>query len=198
MTGAGGRPRGFDRDKALELALLEFWKHGYDGTSISALTTSLGINPPSLYAAFGDKRRLFEEALELYITTHGSYGTRALAEPTAQQAVQTLLKLAAAVYTEPGHPPGCLVISGAGSHGPASKDVAARLRAQRDATKHALAYKIKLDIKARRLPAGTDAEALAGFYAAVVQGMNTQACDGATHEQLQAIADLAISAWPIP
>lgn len=192
----GGRPRGFDRDAALEQALLEFWKNGFDGTSIANLTKSLAITPPSLYAAFGDKRALFEEALRLYVRTHGDYGTRALQQPTARDAVRVLLDLAAEAYTDPGHPPGCLVISGAGNHAPASDDVAALLRAQRQATKHALADKIRADIGTGELPADTDADALAAFYAATVQGMNTQACDGATRTQLQTIAKLAMRAWP--
>lgn len=188
--------RRFDRDEALKRALLEFWEHGFDGTSIASLTTALEINPPSLYAAFGDKRSLFEEALELYIRTYGGYGARALAQPTAQQAVRTLLELAAQVYTEPGHPPGCLVISGAGGHAPSGQDAATRLRSQREATKHALAEKIKRDIETGALPSDTNADSLAAFYAATVQGMNTQACDGATADDLRAIADLAMRAWP--
>jgi len=196
MESSARTRRRFDRDEALKRALLEFWEHGFDGTSIASLTTTLEINPPSLYAAFGDKRSLFEEALELYIRTYGDYGARALAQPTAQQAVQMLLELAAQVYTEPGHPPGCLVISGAGGHAPSGDHAATRLRSQREATKRALAEKIKRDIEAGTLPPDTNADSLAAFYAATIQGMNTQACDGATADDLHEIADLAMRAWP--
>ena len=196
MAKTAGRPREFDRDLALKRALLEFWKHGYDGTSIASLTSALEISPPSLYAAFGDKRSLFEQAVDLYVRTHGSYGQRALEQPSARQAVETLLDLAALAYTGPEHPPGCLIISGAGSHAPSSDEVAERLRSQREKTKAALAEKIRKDIGAGELPPSTDADALAAFYAATIQGMNTQARDGAGLEQLQAIARLAMRAWP--
>jgi AcrR family transcriptional regulator len=193
---AGGRPRGFDRGEALERALLQFWEHGYDGTSIAGLTEALGINPPSLYAAFGDKRRLFDEALDRYVATHGDYGARALAQPTARDAVATLLTLAADAYTGPGRPPGCLVISGVSGRVPSSEAVASRLRDLREATKHAFADRIRADIAAGELPPDTDADTVAAFYAATVQGMETQARDGATRAELQAIAVQAMRAWP--
>src|SRR5919204_30689 len=102
-----GRPRSFDRDKALEGAIAVFWEHGYDATSISLLTQALGIGAPSLYAAFGDKRALFLEALDRYLRTYGAFTERALAEePNARDAVERLLREAAAAYTRPGRPRG--------------------------------------------------------------------------------------------
>lgn len=191
-----GRPRGFDREAALEAALTEFWRHGYEATSIATLTKAMGVNPPSLYAAFGDKRKLFSAAVERYADTHGSYGARALAQPTAREAVETLLRLAAAEYTAAGHPPGCLVIDGATNTTDASHDVAEELRGYREATKLALADKIAADVNAGLLPADTDARALATFYSTVIQGMSTQARDGAGEDELQRVADVALLAWP--
>jgi AcrR family transcriptional regulator len=105
-----GRPRSFDRATALEKAILAFWEHGYEATSVSDLTRVMDIGTPSLYAAFGDKRSLFEEAVRVYTTRYASFGDRALAEePTARAAVERTLREAAAVYTDPGHPHGCLV-----------------------------------------------------------------------------------------
>lgn len=191
-----GRPRGFDRDAALEAALIEFWRHGYEATSIATLTKAMGVNPPSLYAAFGDKRKLFTEAVQRYADTHGSYGARALAQPTAREAVETLLRLAATEYTADDHPPGCLVIDGATNTTDASRDVAEELRGYREGTKKAFADKIAADVRAGLLPGDTDAAALAAFYAAVIQGMSTQARDGASEAELQRLADVALMAWP--
>src|SRR5438128_2813799 len=83
-----GRPRSFDRETALEKAVMAFWEHGYEATSVSGLTHVMGIGAPSLYAAFGDKRALFEEVVTVYGERYGSFGDRALAEePTARAAV---------------------------------------------------------------------------------------------------------------
>ncbi|MGV2917487.1 TetR/AcrR family transcriptional regulator [Streptomyces alfalfae] len=187
--------RAFDRDQALAAALREFWTNGYDTTSIAALTAAMGIRPPSLYAAFGDKRQLFDEAVDLYTRTYGAAPPHG---PDARSALAGLLRHLAADYTDPSHPPGCLIISAATNCGPDSQDIKTKLRAMREDTKAAIASCIRSDIAAERLPADTDADKLAAFYAAVVQGMHQQACDGADHTTLQHIADTAMAAWPTP
>ncbi|MEV4459691.1 TetR/AcrR family transcriptional regulator [Microbispora sp. NPDC049633] len=190
-----GRSRAFDRDVALNRALEEFWRHGYEATSVAGLTAVMGINPPSLYAAFGDKRRLFGEAVRRYQETHGAFAARALAgEPAARAAVERLLREAAEVYTDPAHPPGCMVISaGVNTSDPG---VIEELRAHREAGKAAIRRRVERDVEAGLLAPETDAPALATFYAAVIQGMSTQARDGATREDLQVVAALAMRAWP--
>lgn len=121
MTGRG-RPRGFDRDRALEQALRVFWEHGYQGASMTALTSAMGIKSPSLYAAYGSKEELFREALALYAATEGSYTRRALDEqPTARASVEAALRDNAAAYTDPATPRGCLVILAAPSPLPTAR-----------------------------------------------------------------------------
>jgi AcrR family transcriptional regulator len=73
-----GRPRAFDIEKALDQALQVFWHKGYEGASLSDLTAAMGINRPSLYAAFGNKEELFRKALERYIEGPASYVEHAL------------------------------------------------------------------------------------------------------------------------
>ena len=193
-----GRPRGFDLEAALDAALMEFWRHGYEATSMSALTKAMGISPPSLYAAFGDKRQLFSAAVGRYAETHGSYGARALARPTARESVETMLELAASGYADPAHPPGCFVVDGATNTSDASREVREELRARREGTKHAIAAKIVADVDAGLLPSPVreEADGLAAFYASVIQGMSTQARDGADRATLERIASLAMRAWP--
>ncbi|WP_329377471.1 TetR/AcrR family transcriptional regulator [Streptomyces sp. NBC_01351] len=189
--------RAFDRDKALAVALEEFWTYGYETTSIASLTKAMGINPPSLYAAFGDKRQLFGEAVELYQRT---YGTVPASEevPDARTAVRAVLMRVAADYTDPRHPPGCLIITAATNCGPGSQDVQTDLRTIREATKASLAALIRRDVETGALPGDVDAEGLATFYASVIQGMNQQAVDGASRETLEKVAEAAMRAWPEP
>nr|WP_189953794.1 TetR/AcrR family transcriptional regulator [Streptomyces alanosinicus] len=190
-----GRPRSFDRAAALEKALMAFWEHGYEATSVADLTRIMGIGAPSLYAAFGDKRTLFEEVVRVYTDTHGAFADRAIAEePTARAAVERILREAAAEYTDPAHPYGCLVAHAATNC--TSPEVERLLRERRGADIAALAARIRADAATGLLPAGTDAAALARHTGAMVQGMSQQARDGASREELEALAEIAMAIWP--
>lgn len=192
-----GRPRSFDRETALEQAVRSFWEVGYEATSISDLTRAMGISAPSLYAAFGDKRALFGEVVTEYRRLYGGFIPRAVAEePTARRGVERALREAAVEYTLPGRPRGCLVISAALNISPASAEVADSLREMRRSNVREIADAIRADIAAGELSADTDADALAGYVGAVIQGMSQQARDGAESAALEAIAELAMRAWP--
>lgn len=194
---ARGRPRLLDRRKALESALRLFWQHGYEGTSIADLTAAIGVAPPSLYAAFGSKERLYREALDLYAETYGGFAAKALREaPTARQAIEQILAKSIALYAGGPHPRGCMLVTGALTCASENEEVTHEL-AQRRGTAIAL-IQARFDdaVAAGELPAGTDTRALAAYYAAVVQGLSIQARDGATPEALHAIASLALTVWP--
>ncbi|MEU4997169.1 TetR/AcrR family transcriptional regulator [Streptomyces sp. NPDC021622] len=190
-----GRPRSFDRETALEQAIRTFWEHGYEATSVTDLTRAMGIGAPSMYAAFGDKRSLFEEVVRVYGQTYGGFGDRAFAEePTVRGGVARMLHEAAAKYTEPGHPRGCLVIYAATNC--ATPEVEASLRDQRNANVGSIESRIRSAIAAGELPSTIDAPALARYTGAVLQGMSQQSRDGATRQELEAVAELAMHAWP--
>ncbi|MFJ5733737.1 TetR/AcrR family transcriptional regulator [Streptomyces paradoxus] len=194
-TKARGRPRSFDRETALEKALLAFWEHGYEATSVSDLTRVMDIGAPSLYAAFGDKRSLFEEVVHMYGTRYGSFTDRALAEePTARDAVERTLREAATAYTQPGHPHGCFVVHAATNC--STPEVEESLRDRRNANIAAFEIRIRADVAAGVLPPATDAAALARHTGAMIQGMSQQARDGASREELEAVAEIALSIWP--
>ncbi|MFD0266845.1 TetR/AcrR family transcriptional regulator [Streptomyces sp. NPDC127106] len=195
VTGQRGRPRSFDRDAALDKAMLAFWENGYEATSISDLTAALGISAPSLYAAFGDKRKLFDEVVVVYGGRYGDFASVALAEePTARAAMERILREAAEVYTDPAHPRGCMVISAAVNT--TSQEVADALRARRAANVALFESRLRADVAAGVLPADTDARALALYAVSVLQGMSQQSRDGATRQELEAVAELAVRAWP--
>jgi AcrR family transcriptional regulator len=195
-----GRPRSFDRDEALQQATMVFWKHGYDATSVALLTEAMGIGAPSMYAAFGDKRALFDEALEHYMTTYGAFMARLFQEPSERVAVDKLieqvLRDAAAMFTSADHPRGCMLITAATNCAPESAAVATRLRAIRASTVEALEKRINGAIESGELPAGSDARALALFFVATLQGMSSLARDGASRAELEKVLQSAMRAWP--
>ncbi|MEO3928409.1 TetR/AcrR family transcriptional regulator [Micromonosporaceae bacterium B7E4] len=192
-----GRPRAFDRDQALLTALHKFWQRGFEPVSVAELTAAMGITPPSLYAAFGDKKTLFREVVERYQQTHGAFFATALAaEESVRDGVARALRAAAVEYTRPEHPPGCLVISAAVNCTAASADITELLRAQRAANLTALRKRIEADVAHGRLPAGTDADHLAVLVGVILQGMSQHARDGAGTDELLAVAEAAMLAWP--
>jgi len=191
-----GRPRGFDREAALAEARRLFWERGYEATSVGDLTAAMGIRPASLYAAFGDKLSLFKEVVRDYQRTPaGAFmGTALREEPSAYRAFSRILHEAARIYPDSAHPPGCLVISAATNVKDA--EAAAFLRELRAANIAAFEERLRAARRDGELPADADPRALAGYFAAVIQGMSQRARDGAGTAELTAIADLALAAWP--
>lgn len=192
-----GRPLSFDRDRALRQAMLAFWRHGYETTSVAELTAAMGVTPPSLYAAFGDKRRLFLEAVRLYAGDPDELERAIAAAPSAHEAARELLQASAIAFTSEDTPPGCLLASATASGSAASAEVQAAVAEVRRTTEGALRRRVERDVAGGVLPSGTPAEALAGLTLAVVQGMSVLARDGAPRAKLLALADQAMQAWPV-
>ena len=191
-----GRPRAFDRSFALARAMELFWAKGYDNTSMSDLTAAMGINSPSLYAAFGSKEALFREAVQLYGRTESPEIWQAITEAaTARDAVAGFLHTTADAFTKPGKPAGCLVVLGALHASDTNAGVCQALRDLRAENVTTLRERLDLAVAAGELPSGLDSASVAAFYVTVQQGMSIQARDGAGREMLHAIADGAIAAW---
>jgi TetR/AcrR family transcriptional regulator, copper-responsive repressor len=177
-----GRPRAFDREAALTKAMHLFWSKGY---------------PPSLYAAFGDKQRLFEESVGCYQAGEGSFAARALTEEeTAKAAIARLLKEAASNFTAWPSPPGCMVVLAAINCADEDEGIATFLRERRMMAERKIRERIKQGASQGELPPGVNVAALAAFVAAVFQGMSVKARDGASRNELETIAAQAMAAWP--
>jgi AcrR family transcriptional regulator len=191
-----GRPRTFDTDQALDRALEVFWRKGYEGTSICDLTAAMGINPPSLYAAFGNKEALFRRALDRYAETKGAFVHEALAARTAREGITAILHGTARSLTDKSNPAGCLLvqgIAGAGEHAQCIRD---ELNARRAATQKAMRDRLKQAKDDGELPEDADPAALARYFSTVTQGMAIQAAAGASRKELERVADMALRAWP--
>lgn len=193
-----GRPLSFDRDAALERAMLVFWRYGYEAASLQELTSAMGITPPSLYAAFGDKEKLFLEAVERYSSKNcDALQCLFAAAPTARDAIERLLQSNAIELTCPSHPPGCLVVTAATNCSASSAHVQSAMIERRDNVESMIRTRIEEGIRDGELAQDTDAGALANFYNTVIQGMSTQARDtGGNRDKLLAIAYTAMRAWP--
>lgn len=192
-----GRPLSFDRGAALDKAMHVFWERGYESASIADLTAAMGITPPSLYTAFGDKEHLFLEAIEAYGKGPGGFGARALAEEkTAKRAVQRLLEEAAVELTQDTQPHGCMMVMAATNCSVAAGHVQAALARRRAEAESAIEERIRRGAEAGELPPRTDAKALARFVATVYQGMSMQARDGASRAELRSSVRMAMRAWP--
>jgi AcrR family transcriptional regulator len=188
-----GRPREFDKEQVLDKALHVFWKRGYEGTSLSDLTEAMGINRPSLYAAFGNKEELFKLAFDRYVEKGpGAVHRDALAEPTAKAVVEHLLKSAANFLTDPSNPPGCLAVQGALSCGEAAESIKQALCERRSLGEQELRERFKRAKAEGDLGPDSDPAGLARYVMTVMQGMAVQAASGASRADLHAIADMAL------
>ena len=190
-----GRPRGFDPDKALEQAMRLFWRKGYEATSVSDLTGAMGINRPSLYAAFGNKESLFRRALDRYADGPSAYQREALQEPTAREVVTRILQGVIAMGTGPRNPPGCMWVHGVLSCG-GQEDIREDLARRRDVDETNLRRRFQRALAERDLPTGSDPATLARYVGTLNLGLAVQAAAGASRAELTRVADAILAAWP--
>ncbi|WP_127502592.1 TetR/AcrR family transcriptional regulator [Actinoplanes solisilvae] len=191
-----GRPREFDADEALDRAIVVFWQHGYEGASLGDLTEAMGINRPSLYAAYGNKEQLFRRAVTRYAEVDMAYVREALAQPTAYGVIEKLLRDNADALTRPDRPAGCLSIQGGIASGSDDGEIARFLADSRRGGERALAERLKRAVDEGDLPAGTDAATLARYVMTVSEGNAVHAAAGVDRASLQATVDLALRALP--
>jgi AcrR family transcriptional regulator len=190
-----GRRRQFDQDEALDRALQVFWKRGYEGATLPELTEAMGINRPSLYAAFGNKEQLFRKALDRYLSGPQSFLAAALKKNTAREAVEAIFAGFLAMQRGRERARGCLIVSGALACGEEGETVRGELARLRQATVAVLRVRFEEAVRDGDLPKGTDCSTLARYIATVLNGLSVQAASGATDEELQRVVALALQAW---
>jgi AcrR family transcriptional regulator len=191
-----GRPRSFDRDAALAAAMQVFWRRGYDGASMAELTAEMGINAPSLYAAFGSKEGLFQETLRLYLETEDCEGrNRLFGAPTARDGLHAMLRHSARSLTRANLPHGCMLILGDANSSAQNAGVHKSLCNWRREIQAALEQRLRQGIADGDVPAAADVAGIAAFYLTVLQGLSLRARDGATRDALTQIVDTALAGW---
>ncbi|NIK56270.1 TetR/AcrR family transcriptional regulator [Kribbella shirazensis] len=189
-----GRPRTFDPDVALRQALDVFWERGYEGTSLNDLAEATGIKSASIYACFGSKENLFRQVMALYGATAGEPPRRALREqPTAREAIHEMLRATADQVTQADHPHYCMLILAAPTGAVENHAVREFLADGRHGQYTEIRERLSRD---GDLPLSSAAlDAMARYYATVVQGLSIQARDGATRAELETVITCAMAAW---
>ena len=191
-----GRTRQFDVDEALDRALEVFWARGYEGATLPELTRAMGINRPSLYAAFGNKEELFRKALDRYQTGPQSFLGEALAKSTARAVAEAIFSGFIKMLRGRDKVRGCLIVCGALACGDEAEPVRQELARLRQAAVSTLRERFERAVQDGDLPAGTDCATLARYTATVLNGLAVQAASGATEKELRLVAALAMRAWP--
>lgn len=196
-----GRPRNFDRDQAVEQALLLFWQHGYDATSLAQLKNGMGggISAPSFYAAFGSKEALFDECVQRYLATFAKV-TECLWDESLppRRAIETALRQSALMQCEDGHPKGCMVTLGVMSApSPENARVVAELSHSRARTRAGILACVERGIIAGELPGNTHAPGMATVFDSFLQGISILARDNTPHEVIDAAITQIMLTWDI-
>ena len=189
-----GRPREFDAEMALDQAMEVFWRHGYEGATIAQLTEAMGINPPSLYACFGNKEGLLKAALDRYSKLRGVWMDEVVAAPTARDVTERMLMGIADKQTDPANPPGCLLVQGGIACGTGSENVPFELAARRAENEDQLRDRFIRAKAEGDLKPNSDPAALARYVLAVSVGMGVMASSGADREALRQVASVAVEA----
>lgn len=188
-----GRQRSFDTTHVIEQAMLLFWERGYEAASMADLSAVMGLNPPSIYAAFGNKQALFERCASHYASSVAAYAPRALdEEATAAKALRRYVFEAIEAFSAEERPKGCLLVSAATNCSKVSTGAQDLLAGYRQASEAMIATRIRRGIEEGDMPAAADPDLIAKFISVVIQGLAAQARDGATADVLHSVAELAL------
>ncbi|PYE90466.1 TetR/AcrR family transcriptional regulator [Phyllobacterium leguminum] len=192
-----GRHREFDVEKVLDAALCVFWRKGYEGASYADLTEAAGVERPALYSAFGNKEALFRQVLNRYYERYLTYFPVALQLPTAREVAERILYSAIDLNTRYPDHTGCLGINGVLAGSDDAEPVRQALIDARAAGEAQLRERFERAKAEGDLPETAKPDALAAFLLAVLHGMAVQAKAGFSRDMLEAIAEQALSTWPV-
>jgi AcrR family transcriptional regulator len=187
-----GRPISFDREAALEAAMLLFWERGFEGTSMADLTDAMNLSASSIYAAFGDKQSLFSHAVNRYLETRAQYATEALAEPTLEKVIRALFNNTVAFLTGLGHPPTCMSLSGAMGCSIDAAPARNLMTEVRKANEVAIKNRLLEARKAGELSKEINVDDYTRYISMLLAGLSIQTANGSTKAELKRTAQLAL------
>ena len=191
-----GRVRQFDSNVALDRALDVFWARGYEGATLPELTRAMGINRPSLYAAFGNKEQLFRKALDRYQSGPLTFLTEALNKPTGRAAAEAIFSGFIRMQRNRVKGRGCLIVAGALASGEKAETVRQELAQLRQSIVAVFRKRFERAVENGDLPKGTDCATLGRYVATVLGGLAVQAASETPEKESRLVAAMAMRAWP--
>jgi AcrR family transcriptional regulator len=188
-----GRPRNFNEEDALKKALQVFWKKGFEGASLTDLITEMGINKPSLYAAFGDKETLFVRATEYYGMFYQENALKHLALPKYKDAMTAFFNYGIEFMAGGKNPLGCMAV-----HGTITSNKKPTVHEQailhlREGFEKMLLKRTLQAVKEKDFPKNLDPHDFAKYLTSVYQGMTIQAMSSSKPDELRKIPEIALS-----
>jgi AcrR family transcriptional regulator len=197
-----GRKRAFDKSDALDRAMRVFWENGYNGTSVNDLTEALGINKPSLYAAFGNKEQLFETALNHYASHYGAPLFKRLTEPAEtpfDKRVRCYMTGIIDLINSKESPKGCMFVKSCCEAGSSAipAELAPFLTELSQSNEKRLIRAISVEQKRGQLLQSVKPREIADYLFSVLYGLTVLAKQGKSRNELIRIVDMAINALPM-
>ncbi|CDG19762.1 Regulatory protein, TetR [Xenorhabdus poinarii G6] len=194
-----GRPRSFDRDEAINQAMLLFWEHGYESTSLNLLKAGMGgISAPSFYAAFGSKETLFKEVVARYIDTYGQVTTSLWDKNIPpKEGIELALRRSAKMQTECNHPPGCLLVLSASVCSPEHNRIQKLLIDARERVRKGFTSCVQRAIDNGELAGESDPTVMATMFDSFLLGFSTLARGGVPLAVLESSITQIMNVWDI-
>ncbi len=184
-----GRPQKFVNEDALHQAIEVFWRHGYEGTSLTNLTDALNMNRPSIYAAFGNKQALFSLSLQTYIDKQLAFFDEAVKQETLSEVIEMLFSRQIDLLSKKKR--GCMLVQAALSCGEEAQSIKDELTEQRKVLEGKLRKRFQMAQLKKDTSSSESPAAAAKYIATIYQGISVQAASGATKKELIEVAELA-------
>jgi AcrR family transcriptional regulator len=192
-----GRPKTFDRDTALDAAMVLFWSRGFEQTSVDDLADAMGIRTSSLYSSFGDKETLFLDAIAHYRVGRGSVYDTSIAEgKTAKAGFENLFKVAAYELTRKDQPHGCMLLQALPTCSPKYDHLQEELDRLRALSENVMLKRLEGAVRNKEIPKSANLPLLVSYFRTTIMGMSQQARAGASEQTLRDIGKLALQIWP--
>jgi AcrR family transcriptional regulator len=189
---ARGRPRSFDTDAVLGQVRDTFWRYGYAGTSMDQLSAATGLHKPSLYGAFGDKKRLYLAALDNYLSEIRASFAEAFAIPDLFESLAAMVDWAIDKFLGNDGGTGCFMMNTAMPEAAQDPEISGVVRGAMDSLDTAFVRRFEKALAAGQIRADADPRMLAMLMVANHYEMSARARAGFTRAELRTLADRAL------